>query len=324
MNFKILNLLGKHFDGEAQKILNKLGRVEYKVMTRKELLLIVDKYDIIVVGVAPHIDKAVLQKAKNLKCVAIPANTLENIDVEYAESKGVKVISLWGERKFLDTITGTAELAAGLMIDVTRLTPWAFDSIRNYEWSREKFRGHNLYGQTLGIVGMGRLGTWMARYGKAFGMEVLFYDPHVGKSRVGGCHKVSFVELLKRSDIVSIHAHLNASTENMFNKSAFSKMKKSAYLINTARGRVVDEGALLKALQKKEIAGYAGDVLADELKFDDEGFINHPMIRHAKKHTNVIVVPHIGGMTHESRSRTDIFTMEKLAAVFGKMKPRKI
>lgn len=319
MNFKILNLLGKYFDAEAQKILGRLGRVEYKSMTKSKLLSVVDRYDIIVVGITPYIDKSVLDRAKNLKCIAIPANTLENIDVEYAESKGVKVISLWGERKFLDTITGTAELACGLMIDITRLTPWAFDSVRNYEWAREKFRGQNLYGQKLGIVGMGRLGTWMARYGKAFGMEVLFYDPHVKKSRITGCHSVSFGDLLKQSDIISIHAHLNKSTENMFNKTTFAKMKKSAYLINTARGRIVSEGDLLKALQKKEIAGYAGDVLADELEFDDQGFIDHPMVKYAKKHANVLLVPHIGGMTHESRSRTDVFTMRKLEAYCQKL-----
>lgn len=320
MNFKILNLLGKHFDAEAKKILNRLGKVEYKALTHKELLPVAHKYEVIVVGVTPYIDKEVIDRAKNLTCVAIPANTLENIDAEYAKSKGVEVVSLWGERKFLDTITGTAELAAGLMIDVMRFTPWAFDAIRKYEWNREKFRGHNLYGQTLGIVGMGRLGTWMARYGKAFGMEVLFYDPHVAKSSIAGCRKVSFEELLKRSDVVSVHAHLNESTENMFNKAAFAKMKKSAYLINTARGRVVHEGDLLDALKQKKIAGYAGDVLADELKFDDAGFINHPVVRYAKTHANVIIVPHIGGMTHESRSRTDVFTMQKLEAHCKKLK----
>lgn len=311
-NFKILNTLGKNFAEKAQKILNGLGEVDYREVTHQELLDAVGAYDIIVTGLYPMIDKDVLDKAERLKYIAIPANTLENIDLEYAKSKGVEIASLWGETDFLNTITGTAEIACGLMIDLMRQTPWAFDAVKNYKWEREKFRGHNLYEKTLGIVGMGRLGTWMARYGKAFGMEVIFYSPRTEKSSVPGCRKVSFDELLEKSDIISIHAHLNRETENMFDASAFKKMKKSVYLINTARGKIVDEQALLRALEKEEIAGYAADVLADEFHFDAAGFRNHPLVEYARTHQNVIILPHIGGMTVESRENTDVFIAEKL------------
>ena len=311
-NLKILNTLGEHFALKAKNILDALGDVDYRELSHKELLEIADTYDIIVVGLYPMIDKEVMDKATRLKCIAIPANTLENIDVEYAEAKGIEVVSLWGELEFLNTITGTAELAMGLLIDIVRLTPWAFDNVKEYKWEREKFRGHNLYEKTLGIVGMGRLGTWMARYGKAFGMKVVFYDPHVEESRVAGCAKVSFDELLAQSDVVSLHAHLNEETENMFNAEVFKKMKNDAYLINTARGRIVDEAALLQALLGGEIAGYAGDVLADEFRFDDTGLVHHPLVDYAKNHRNAIIFPHTGGMTVESRERTDVFVVEKL------------
>ena len=314
---KILNTLGSHFASRAKDILDTLGDVDYREITHKELLGVADQYDIIVVGLYPMIDKEVIDKAKKLKYIAIPANTLENIDVEHAESKGIKVVSLWGETEFLNTITGTAELAMGLLIDIVRFTPWAFDNVKEYKWEREKFRGHNLYGKMLGIVGMGRLGTWMARYGKAFGMDVIFYSPRTDKSPVADCHKVSFDELLEKSDIISLHAHLNKETENMFNAEVFKKMKKEAYLINTARGRVVDETALLKALEAGEIAGYAADVLADEFRFDDTGLVHHPLIDYAKNHKNVIIVPHTGGMTHESRENTDVFIAEKLKKEFS-------
>ncbi|MBI2108798.1 MAG: hypothetical protein HYT93_01270 [Parcubacteria group bacterium] len=309
---KILNTLGKHFAPKAKQILDALGDVDYREVTHKEILEIAGEYDIIVVGLYPMIDKEVIDRAKKLKYIAIPANTLENIDVTYANSKGIEVVSLWGETEFLNTITGTAELAMGLLIDIVRLTPWAFDNVKEYKWEREKFRGHNLYEKTLGIVGMGRLGTWMARYGKAFGMNVIFYSPHTEKSPVPDCKKVIFPELLEKSDIISIHAHLNKETENMFNAEVFKKMKKTAYLINTARGRIVDEKELLEALESGEIAGYAADVLADEFRFDDTGLVNHPLIDYAKDHKNVIIVPHTGGMTHESRERTDLFVVEKL------------
>ncbi len=311
---KILNILGSHLAPKAKKILEEIGEVDDREVVYKELLDIVDQYDIIFVGLYPMIDKAVMDKAVKLKYVAIPANTIENIDEEYAKSKGIAVVSLWGEHEFLNTITSTAELACGLMIDIARFTPWAFDTVKNYKWDRENFRGHTLHGKTLGIVGMGRLGTWMARYGKAFGMDVIFYDPQVKESRVPDCRRVSFDELLAQSDVVSLHAHLNKETENMFNAGVFKKMKNTAYLVNTARGRIVDEVALLEALQSGEIAGYAADVLADEFRFDDTGFVRHPLVEYAKTHRNAIIVPHTGGMTHESRENTDIFTAEKLCS----------
>ncbi|MDP3726189.1 MAG: NAD(P)-dependent oxidoreductase [bacterium] len=314
---KILNTLGIHFAPKAKQILDGIGETEYREITHKELFKIADKYDIIFVGLYPMIDKEVIDKAKKLKYIAIPANTLENIDVEYAESKGIQVISLWGETEFLNTITGTAELALGLLIDVVRLTPWAFDNVKKYKWERENFRGHNLYGKTLGIVGMGRLGTWMARYGKALGMNILCHDPHINwrtsdVRQLG--KKVEFSKLLETSDIISIHAHLNKGTENMFNARVFKKMKKTAYLINTARGRIVNESALLKALENKEIAGYAADVLADEFE-TDVSLKGYPLVEYAKTHRNVIIVPHTGGMTHESRENTDIFIAEKLKKI---------
>ncbi len=309
---KILNTFGEHFAPDAKKILDTLGDVDYKEMTHNELIGVAELYEILVVGILPMIDKEVIDVATKLKYIVIPSNTLENIDVEYAESKGIKVISLWKEQDFLNTITGTAELACGLMIDIVRRTPWAFDDVKNYKWEREKFRGHNLFGKTLGIVGMGRLGTWMAKYGKAFGMDVIFYSPHVKECSLPDCKKVEFSELLKKSDIISIHAHLDKDTEKMFDEKSFKKMKNESYLINTARGKIVDEQALLASLKSDEIAGYATDVLADEFRFDDTGLVKHPLVDYAKEHNNVIIVPHIGGMTTESRERTDVFIIDKL------------
>lgn len=164
---------------------------------------------------------------------------------------------------------------------------------------------------------MGRLGKWMARYGLAFGMRVLYADPNVAESPVSGCRKVPLDELLRESDVVSIHVHLSPETENMFGAEAFARMKKSAYVVNTARGGIVDENALLRALTAGTIAGYAADVLADETSFN-RGFAEHPLVEYAKTHRNCIIVPHIGGMTVESRERTDVFIAEKVRRFFKK------
>ena len=203
------------------------------------------------------------------------------------------------------------------MIDLARFTPWSFDSVKKYEWDRERFRGRTLYEKILGIVGMGRLGAWMARYGMAFGMEVLFCDPHVSETPVPGCQKVSFEKLLKESDAVSLHAHCTDETRNMFDAAAFEKMKRTAYLINTAQGGIVDESALLRALMTRKIAGYAADVLTDDPTPNPLAFSENLLVEYARAHNNVIIVPRTGGMTHESRECTDVFIAEKLARHFS-------
>ena len=209
------------------------------------------------------------------------------------------------------------------MIDLVRRTPHAFDSVKRHEWNRDAFLGHNLYGQTLGAVGMGRLGSWMARYGEAFEMRVQFFDSYIKKSPSKKYKKVSFETLLQTSDCISIHVHLDKNTEEMFDTKAFARMKKNAYLINTARGKIVDEEALLAALRRKDIGGYATDVLAGETSFSSEGGLafgggwgvkKHLFVEYTKTHDNCIITPHIGGMMEESRVATDVFMAKKVCA----------
>jgi phosphoglycerate dehydrogenase-like enzyme len=147
-------------------------------------------------------------------------------------------------------------------------------------------------------------------------MNVVFYSPYTEKSEVVGAKKVSFDELLKKSDVISLHAHLNKETDNMFDKDAFSKMKDGAYLVNTARGRIVEEKVLIDVLESKTLAGYATDVLADEFEIGVQ-LKDYPLVEYAKTHSNVIIVPHIGGVTHESRENTDIFIVKKLQKIIN-------
>ncbi len=311
MNFKILNTIGKVYTEEAKEILNKLGDVNYLDLTQEEFIQVIEEYDILVVGLGLKINKEVLSKAKKLKVIATATTGLDHIDLDYAEAQGIEVISLRGENEFLDTITGTAELSFGLMIDLMRFTHGAFRDVQDYKWDREKWRGHNLSEKTLGIVGMGRLGKMMAHFGSAFGMNIIFFDPNIEQESFPLYKKVSFTELVSEGDVISIHVHLSEDTENMFGKQVFEKMKNSALLINTSRGKIVNEYDLLKAIKNNEIAGYGTDVLADELDFD-KGFSDHPMVEYSKNNNNLIIVPHIGGMTYESREKTDVFIAEKI------------
>lgn len=310
MSFKILNTIGPGFADEGKKILSEVAEIEYKIPSQEELSKIIGEHDGVFVGLGLNFDEKVLTHASKLKVIATATTGLDHIDTAFAAKRGITVLSLRGEDEFLNTITGTAELAMGLIIDLVRKTPFAFDDVRNYRWKRNNFRGTSLYGKTLGIVGLGRLGKIVAGYGKAFGMNVIFTDPKI--LEYPDCKKVSFEALLQQSDVVSIHVHLTPDTENLFGAEAFEKMKTGAFLVNTSRGKIVDEEAVVTALTQKKIGGYAADVLADELSFETAGFKNHPLVEYAKKNTNLIVVPHIGGMTEDSRIATDVFMAKKV------------
>ncbi len=319
MNFKILNTIGEVYTPEARTILEKLGEVDYKNLTQDELLEVIPQYDILLVGLGLNINKEIITRGENLKVIATVTTGLDHIDMAFAEEQGIHILSLKGENNFLDTVTGTAELAFGLIINLCRLIPLATESVQRGEWRRENFRGHNLSEKTLGIVGIGRLGKMMARYGGAFGMRVIFFDPYVNQDLFPQYKKVSFEQLAKESDMISLHVHLNFETENMFTKEVFEKMKPTAYLVNTSRDRIVNEEDLIDALREKRIAGYAADVVSGEIDFGGIVPSDHPLVAYSKNNLNVIIVPHIGGMTFESRTKTDVFIAEKIRTYLATM-----
>lgn len=314
---RILNTIGKNFFPKVKEILNLFGNVDYKDIGQETLDSIIHKYDVVVVGLGLTFHKETLKRAGNLKVIATPTTGLDHIDIDYAQKQGIKIVSLRGENDFLDTVTGTAELAFGLLLDSFRKISESYQSVKEYKWERERFQGYNTSGKTLGIVGLGRLGKMMARYGNAFGMKVIAHDPYLDKENFSSLKvkEVNFDKLLNDSDAVSIHVHLVDETKEMFSADEFTKMKPGAYLINTSRGRIVNEHDLIRALEEKRIAGYATDVLADELFFDKEGLKGNLLVEYAKKHPNVIITPHIGGMTIESREATDIFIAQKVAKI---------
>lgn len=319
MALRILNTIGNQYPAEARTVLKTLGSIDYATPTQVELVQTIGDYDAAVIGLGLKFDKSVIEVGRKLRYIATATTGLDHIDTALAAERGITVVSLKGENAFLDTVTGTAELAFALILDLMRFMPCAFDSVKRYEWEREKFRGYNLFGKTLGVVGLGRLGKMAARYGKAFGMRVLFADPNVEHGTVPDCEKCDFDTLLKDSDIISIHVHLSPETENLFNREVFERMKKGALLINTSRGKIVNEADVLDVLKSGHLRGYGTDVLTDENDFPTKGFKDHPLVEYAKQNRNVIIVPHIGGMTHESRVATDLFIAEKLRrALLGK------
>lgn len=294
---------------EAVKILRHCGEIECRSLTQKELPKAVRECTCLVVQLGLQINQAVIAAAPKLQCIATATTGLDHIDREYAKKKGLTVLSLQGEIAFLKTITATAELALGLLLAIIRHIPSAHQSVLQGKWDRPAFSGHSLAGKTLGIVGFGRLGSVMGKYGKALGMKVIFTDPKKGGS-------TPLIDLLKTADIISLHVPLIEETKKMIGSRELKHMQPSAILINTARGKIVDEDAIIAALKMKKLAGYGADVLADELSFSPTR-ARAALIDYARTHDNVILTPHIGGTTVEARESTDIFIAKKVKHYFG-------
>jgi D-3-phosphoglycerate dehydrogenase len=305
-NYKIVVM--DPLDDEFFKILNgKAYVVKAYHEDCQSLMDVVKDADVIVTRSSHRIDKTVIDNAKNLKIIARAGVGLDNIDVDYAIKRGIKIVSVPSA-----STEAVAELTMGLIIALAR---WivSFDrSMHNGEWCKNSKLGVELAGKTLGIIGLGRIGSRVAKFAKMFGMRVIAYDPYVSprKAEKLKVELTSLDDLLLESDFVSIHASLTSETRGLIGERELKLMKPTAFLINTARGAIVDENALIKALKEKWIAGAAIDVYTEEPLPK-----NHPL----RKTENTILTPHIGGSTVETQKKIArilavkiIKTLEKL------------
>lgn len=311
---KILNLEPKEYSKEAQRILETFAHVSDGPYTRTELLEIIQDYDVLIVRLAHLIDTKVIGAAKNLKVIASATTGLNHIDLEYLKDRDIKVLSLKDEVEFLDNIHATAEHTWAMILTLLRKIPAAYQSVLNGEWDRDSYKGHELNAATLGIVGLGRIGSKVARYAEAFGMKVIAYTDKYRK-------KLPYIELvnnldrlLELSDIITIHVPLNVGTESMITEKEFLKMKENVLFVNTSRGEIVDEHALIRALDNGRIAGAAVDVICHEERMIPEGCSS--IVEFARQDARLLITPHIGGATYESMDKTEVFIAEKLAKYF--------
>ncbi len=309
---RILNLEPRGYSEEARRNLLALGDLVEKALTRSDLLEILPDFDVLIVRLNNQIDRQVIGAGKRLKAIVSATTGLDHIDVDYARRRGVEVISLKGEVAFLRTISATAEHTWALLLCLLRRLVPAADSVIRGEWDRDAFRGHELYGKKLGIVGLGRLGAKVARYGLAFDMQVGAYDPGSEGWGPDIWRAPSMEALLAWSDVVSLHVPLNESTRKMIGPRELDRLSPGAVLINTSRGQIIDEDALVDRLHAKALSGAAVDVIADER--DPVKRTASPLLAYARENNNVIISPHIGGATHESMARTEAFIVAKLKA----------
>jgi D-3-phosphoglycerate dehydrogenase / 2-oxoglutarate reductase len=302
--WKILLTDGLEESGKA--ILRKSAElVDTPTITAEELLQVVGEYDAMIVRGRTKVTAAVLAAGKKLKVVGRAGVGVDNIDLNAAKENKITVVN-----SPLATTVAVAELTLALMLSAVREVARADATMKAGKWAKKEFEGAELCGKTLGVIGFGRIGAAVAARAKAFDMKVVGFDPLVKAEEIKsrGGEPVSMDELLTKSDMITMHLPLTADSKNILSSDAFSKMKQGVYIICAARGGVIDEAALLAALNSGKVAGAALDVFATE----------PPGLTDLVAHPKVVCTPHVGAQTAEAqiRAANDI-SSEILAALEG-------
>lgn len=294
---------------EGLDILKETGKLQIDEKTKlspDELKKVIKDYDAIIIRSGTKLTKDIIDNADKLKVIGRAGIGVDNIDIEAASLKGIVVMNAPGG----NTIS-TAEHTFSLILALSRNIPQANISLKENKWDRKKFMGTQIYGKTLGIIGMGRIGTEVAKRAIAFGMKVVAYDPYISTEKIKGLkiEVVKFDKLLSKSDYISVHTPKTDETTHMISTEEFKKMKKGVRVINCARGGLVDEKALLNAINEGEVAGAALDV------YEEKPPVDNPLI----KLDNVVATPHLGASTEEAQVNVaiDIANQVKDALLSG-------
>ena len=284
-------LISDPIDDQAVEELNKeFDNVEVKTnLSIKELNLIIKNYNILVVRSKTQVNKELLENTTNLKLIVRAGVGVDNIDLDTASNNGIYVMNCPSGNSI-----AVAEHTIGLMLALSRNITFADSSMKSGKWEKKLFQGNELNNKTLGIIGLGRIGCFVASIAKSFSMDIIALDPFIKKEKADalGIKLVDKDRLIKDSDYISIHTALTPETKNLISKKEFSKMKNTSFIINSARGGIINESDLFDALKNNVIKGAALDV------FETEPNINKKLL----DLSNVIVTPHIGGNTIEAQA----------------------
>jgi D-3-phosphoglycerate dehydrogenase len=289
MPFKIL--ISDSLSKEAVDILEKVKEFEVDVNTKltpDELKKAIKDYDALLVRSATKVTKDIIASADRLKIIGRAGVGLDNVDLESASKKGIIVVNTPGGNTM-----STAEHTFSMMLALSRNIPQADQSMKRGEWERKKFMGVELYGKVLGIVGLGRIGSEVAKRALSFGMKVLAHDPYLvaEKAKELGIELVDLENLYREADYITVHTPLTDETRHMISSKQFGMMKKGVRVINCARGGIIDEDALVKAMESGKVAGAAFDVYEEE----------PPKGSKLPKMEKAVLTPHLGASTEEAQ-----------------------
>jgi len=301
-NWKILLTDGLHESG--QEILRSMAHVDDKNdISAEDLIKVIGEYDALIVRGRTKVTTEVLAAASSLKVIGRAGVGVDNINLAAAREKGVAVVNAP-----VSTTLAVAELTLGMMFALARMLPKADSTMKTGQWAKKQLEGIELNGKTLGVIGVGNIGCAVAGRAGLLGMKVLGFDPDFNEVMACVAHPVSLDEMYAKADFITLHIPLNDSTRGLIGREAIAKMKPGVRIICAARGGVIDEDALLEALNSGHVAGAALDVFTKE----------PPGLTDLIAHPNVVASPHIGAQTAEAQNRAseDIAT-EVLAGLNG-------
>jgi D-3-phosphoglycerate dehydrogenase / 2-oxoglutarate reductase len=315
---KILHLEKNRYPKAALQKLESISEVDYRQCYSQiefSEIIAANHYDVIFIKLGLEIGENELSLCHELKYIVTPTTGLNHINCIEADKRLIQVVSLKGETGFLKKVKSTAEHTWTLLLALVRNIPQATDSVERGEWNREPFLSEELAGKTIGIIGYGRIGKIVHNYANAFGMEVLAYDIDELAIKEGEIKNTAIEELLAVSDIITVHIPSNERNNKFINNEKFDMMKQGVFFINTARGEVVDEKALIYALEVEKVKGAAIDVLAGDSSWNKYSSKDNIAIKYAKEHSNLIITPHMGGYGRQSIEDTRNFITEKFIAL---------
>jgi D-3-phosphoglycerate dehydrogenase len=314
---KILHLEQFQYPKETLNLLQDNHEVYYYECNSQESLyehLKTQKYNAIFTRLGLNIDRTCIELQKEtLKYIITPTTGLNHIDTDYASELRVLILSLKGEVDFLSNVKSTAEHTWGLLLMLIRNLKDATESVKCFKWGRENFLSDELSERSLGIIGYGRLGKIIARYGLAFDMKVNVYD--INENEVNnlplGIEYFELDEVLSKSDFIILLINYEIENVKFIGKTEFERMKFGAYFINTSRGELVDEMALLDSLNTGKLKGAALDVLHGDSTWTEKIDTDNILVRYAAQNKNLIITPHIGGYGINSIYKTRKFITQK-------------
>lgn len=296
------------FSQEVINYLKQFAEVDIAPCKQEDLKQIFNNYDVFWFRLGFRIGADLFSENMRCKIVATPVTGIDHIDEVACTEAGVQIICLRGEHIFLREVRATAEMTVALTFALMRNIMEASNDVKAGNWRRDLFRGYEVYKKTVGIIGLGRLGSITAEYFHALGATVIGYDPHVKEVPDFVTTKEDLIDLIEEADIISLHVKYEEATHHLIDKKVFDSFDKNKWLINTSRGGIVDEAALLEVLHNNKIGGAALDVIQDEHLFNK----NNPLLQYAQENRNLILVPHIGGNTYESFEKTEWFIAKKV------------
>lgn len=305
---KILCPCPQLFSKEALDYLASRTKLECKKISQKKFESYAPKFDALLIRFNLKVSDKIIGSHSKIKSIICPTTGLDHINLGLCKKYGINIYCLRGKKNFLQNITATAELTIALLLAISRNMYPASRSVLNYKWDQEKFRGIELKDKIIGIIGFGRLGSIVAKICYSLSMNVVYYDTNKKIKSTRFAQKKSLNYILSNSDFISLHIPLEKKNIGFLSKKEFKKMKKNVFIINTSRGKIINDNDLLDVLKKKYISGAALDVLSDE---SETNIKQNKMIKYAKKNDNLLITPHIGGATRESVIKTDFFVINE-------------